>query len=157
MESDDVGRRRTGWVLVGVQFGLLIALVLAPHRDFAMGSRMIVGLVLLFGGLALGTASVGRLGRALTPNPVPLEGATLRIAGPYRWVRHPIYVAVILGATGWTFAVGSWWTVGVLVVLIVFFILKSRWEDRLLAEQYGQRWQDWAATTGAFVPRPIRH
>lgn len=149
-------RRRTGWVLVVVQFVLLVALVLAPHRDFAVGSRMIVGLVLLFGGLAVGTAALRRLGSALTPNPVPLEGATLRIAGPYRWVRHPIYVAVILAATGWTFAVGSWWTVAVLGVLIVFFVLKARWEDRMLAAQYGQRWHDWAATTGAFVPRLIR-
>lgn len=149
-------RTRTGWVLVVVQFVLLIALVLTPHRDFTVGSRMIVGLVLLFGGLALGTAAVSRLGRALTPNPVPLEGATLRIAGPYRWVRHPIYVAVILAAAGWTLAVGSWWTVAVLGVLIVFFVAKSRWEDRMLAEQYGQRWHDWAATTGAFLPKAHR-
>jgi hypothetical protein len=38
----------------------------------------------------------------------------------------------------------------------VFFWLKSRWEDSLLAEEYGTEWQSWAKSTGALIPRRRR-
>jgi protein-S-isoprenylcysteine O-methyltransferase Ste14 len=86
---------------------------------------------------------------------VPVPGAALRTDGPYGLVRHPIYAAVILAAVGYTIAMGSWWTVVVLALLIVFFVAKSRWEDRLLREVHGDQWAAWARTTGALLPRRI--
>lgn len=150
--ADGMTRRTVGWLLVGLQAVLLLALVLLPHRAPTTVS-LAVGGALLVAGFVLGAASFVSLGSALTATPVPIAGAGLRTSGPYRVVRHPIYSAILLGAAGFTVAVGTWWTVGAAVVLAVFFVGKSRWEDHLLRELYGPPWEAWARTTGALLPR----
>lgn len=141
-----------GWLLVVAQFVLLVGLVLMPWRTPSAAS-VTVGSLLIAAGVALGIMASRRLGGALTPNPVPLSGAHLRTDGVYAKVRHPIYSAVLLAVLGFVVAVGSAWSWAMAAVLLVFFWFKSRWEDRLLHEAYGEDWTRWAAVTGALVPR----
>lgn len=147
-------RSRVGWFLVLLQATLLVLLVIVPRAPITP-ARLLPGLVIIALAGLLGAWSGRRLGSALTPTPVPVPGAALRTDGPYGLVRHPIYAAVILAAVGYTIAMGSWWTVVVLALLIVFFVAKSRWEDRLLREVHGDQWAAWARTTGALLPRRI--
>lgn len=151
-------RTTVGWLAVVLQGLLLLALIIAPGRRpwsqlWPPDLTMVIGVLCLIGALWLLVVAARTLSSALTPNPVPLAGQTLRTSGVYRWVRHPIYSAVLLGALGYTIAVGSWWQVGITAALAGFFVLKAKWEDSLLAEQYGDQWRDWRATTGALVPR----
>jgi protein-S-isoprenylcysteine O-methyltransferase Ste14 len=148
-------QRIAGWLLVILQAALLVALVLVPRTD-ATPVRMIPGIVLIAAGAVLGVRAGRRLAGALTPTPVPITGATLRTDGPYARVRHPIYSAVLLAALGFTIALGSWWTLLVLGFLTLFFMVKSRWEDRMLRELHGSTWTAWAARTGGLVPRITR-
>ena len=150
-----MGRGTIGWALVVAQFALLVVLVLLPWRT-PSGLSLIVGLVLIASGVALGLVAGRRLGRALTPTPVPISGAGLRTDGVYRYVRHPIYSAVLLGVLGFVVAAGSLWSLAWGVLILIFFWVKSRWEDTLLHEAYGDEWQRWAATTGALIPLPSR-
>ena len=145
-------RGTVGWLLVVLQFVLLLVLILLPWRT-PTALSIVVGLVLVVAGALLGLVAGRRLGRALTPTPVPISGAGLRTDGAYRFVRHPIYTAVLLMVAGYVIAVGSMWTAAGAVVLLGFFVLKSRWEDGLLREEYGEEWTAWAARTGALVPR----
>ena len=145
-------RGTVGWLLVVLQFALLLALVLLPRRSPSVLS-IIVGVLILAAGALLGLAAGRRLGRALTPTPVPVAGAGLRTDGAYRYVRHPIYSAVLLMVIGYVIAVGSLWSLACAIVLLVFFVLKSCWEDGLLREQYGDEWAAWASRTGALMPR----
>lgn len=145
-------RGTVGWLLVVLQFLLLLVLILMPWRSPSALS-IAAGLVLVVAGGVLGLVAGRRLGRALTPTPVPVAGAGLRTDGAYRWVRHPIYSAVLLMVLGYVIAIGSVWSAACAVVLLVFFVLKSRWEDGLLREEYGDAWTTWAAHTGALVPR----
>lgn len=138
-----------------VQFALLVVLLLLPWRG-ATASSIVIGLLLIASGAVLGLAAGRRLGRALTPTPVPISGAGLRTDGVYGYVRHPIYSAVLLGVLGFVVAVGSWWSAAWGALILVFFWVKSRWEDTLLHEAYGDEWQRWSATTGALLPRPAR-
>lgn len=144
-----------GWALVGVQFVLLAVLVLLPHRPPTLLS-LVIGVPLIAAGVVLGLLAGRRLGRALTPTPVPIADAGLRTDGVFAVVRHPIYSAILLAAAGFVIALGSWWTLGCAVVLLAFLGIKSRWEDSLLREQYGAEWVAWAARTGALVPRISR-
>lgn len=148
-----MSRGTIGWTLVVVQFGLLLVLVLLPRRE-ASPVAVAVGLALVVAGAVLGLAAGRRLGRALTPTPVPIAGAGLRTDGTYRFVRHPIYSAVLLMVVGYVVAVGSAWSAACALALVVFFWSKSRWEDGLLRAEYGQEWDRWAERTGALLPRP---
>lgn len=147
---------QVGWILVAVQALLLLALVLLPWRrslSWPLDVLDVFGLLLMVAGLALMLISFIALGRALTPTPIPVEGAGLRTRGIYGVVRHPIYVAVLIAALGFTLAVGSVWQVIVWFALLGFFLGKAFWEDRLLAERHGVAWYDYADHVGGFFPR----
>ena len=149
-------RARTGWILVGVQAVLLVALIFLPRRSsltWPLDVLEVFGIILMIAGLALLLIALLSLGRALTPTPVPVDGAQLRTAGIYAVVRHPVYVGVLLAALGFTLAVGSIWQVLVWFLLLGFFLGKAFWEDRLLAERHGVAWYDYADHVGGFFPR----
>lgn len=153
-------RARTGWILVGIQAVLLVALIFLPRRSSLMWPLDVLeflGIVLMIAGLALLLISLLTLGRALTPTPVPVDGAVLRTSGIYGLVRHPIYVGVLVAGLGFTLAVGSIWQVLAWFCLLGFFLGKAFWEDRLLAERHGVAWYDYADHVGGFFPRLWAH
>jgi len=81
--------------------------------------------------------SARTLGRSLTPGTEPLAGAPLVTTGPYRYVRHPIYLGVTLLCTGYTLL----WTnfivaLAVGIVVWLYFEGKARAEERWLVRTY---------------------
>lgn len=147
-----MSRTAVGWLLVTVQVIVLVVLLLLPWRAPSPGWLLVGGATCVAGAVLL-VASFRRLGSALTPTPVPIAGAGLRTTGPYRLVRHPIYSAVLLLSLGFLLAFGSVWSWAWGLLAVGFFWSKSRWEDRLLRDEYGQEWIQWASMTGAMVPR----
>ncbi len=150
-----------GWMLVSLQALLLIALLVVPWRRplsalWPPDATVVIGVAFIIGGLVICVMAVLRLGSALTPTPVPMSGMSLRIDGIYAWVRHPIYSGILLAGLGFTIAVGSIWQVFVWVLLIVFFVGKSMWEDLLLSEVHGVAWYEYADRTGGLFPMPWR-
>jgi len=114
---------------------LLIALVVVAA---VFGPHWPVGLVLAIVGIALtiagGLAMLwgGRtLGRSLTPFPSP-RGAHLE-RGPYRFVRHPMYGGGIVLAVGIALA-SSPVALAPAFALVPYFLVKARYEERLLAQ-----------------------
>ena len=90
---------------------------------------MVAGGVLLVAGLV-------RLGRGLTPLPYPKDGAELIQTGPFALVRHPMYSGGLVLGLGWALYVQGWLTLGYVVALFVFLDVKSRREERWLAERF---------------------
>jgi protein-S-isoprenylcysteine O-methyltransferase Ste14 len=130
---------RGGWWVVAqvVLFGLY-ALAMVGTEPIAEGiglgfARVTgIGLVVIAG--IIGVWSFVVLGRNLTIYPYPVPEATLTDRGPYRLVRHPIYLAVITGAVGLALV----WlnTAGALVALVFipFFGAKTGFEEEGLVE-----------------------
>jgi protein-S-isoprenylcysteine O-methyltransferase Ste14 len=148
--------RRIGWVLVAMQVALIVIFLVLPKRRslFAPPDFLdVLGIIFMVAGLALVLIALLSLGAALTPTPVPQEGAALRTGGIYAIVRHPIYVGILIAGLGFTLAVGSLWQVILLVAMAVFFYAKAFWEDRLLAERHGVAWFDYADHVSGFIPR----
>ncbi len=150
-----MNRRTAGWLVVGAQVALFVVLALLPWRTPSIASITLAIPFVVLGGW-LGVAAFHALGGALTPTPVPIHGAGLRTSGPYSRIRHPIYTAVLSLTLAALIAAGSPWSWVWGVVIVVFFWGKSRWEDRLLAQEYGAEWTAWAQRTGALIPRRRR-
>lgn len=148
-------RSTVGWALVVAQVLLFVVLALLPWRTPSWPGLVCCG-VLVVAGLVLALSAARRLGGALTATPVPIEGAGLRTTGAYRFVRHPIYSALLLITLGLLVGFGTGWSWCWGLVIGLFFWIKSRWEDALLREEYGTQWDAWARTTGALIPRPHR-
>ncbi len=148
-----MSNRTIGWTFVAIQALLLAALVLLPGRsDFDVPGWLILAADITFwAGLALCVLAAISLGRALTATPVPNASGELRTGGPYRFARHPIYSGVILIVVAIAVSSRSWSKVGLAVATIAFFVVKSGWEERRLAERF-DAYEAYAATTGRFFP-----
>ncbi len=149
--------RTTGWIFVGAQGVLLVALLLVPRQDHWPTPTWVevVSVVLGVAGLAVAVSAALRLGSALTPTPVPSATGHLTTDGLYRYVRHPIYSGVLVVTAGLVLRSGSVVGVGVGIALVVFFGFKARWEEKRLIRRYPE-YAAYAARTTRFVPSPWR-
>ena len=146
--------RRTGWMLVVAQFALLGALVALPvPADLRLPLPVVVlGVLLVVAGLAVVVVAASSLGRGLTASPLPNAAAQLRADGAYRWVRHPIYGGILLGAAGVVVASGSAARLAIFAALGVLLVVKARWEERWLRDRF-PGYASYAAVTPRFLPR----
>lgn len=147
-------RSAVGWAFVLIQAVLLIALVVLPTGDAWPTPAALIILAGMFIGLGLVGVAIAalRLGPALTPTPVPTERGTMVTGGLYRFVRHPIYTAVLIIVIGLTVRSGSLLTLIVAAATVAFFNIKARWEEARLSERYVD-YQTYAAVTPRFIPR----
>lgn len=128
------------WYVV-VQTVLMLAALLAPVFGARSGSWP--GAVIAAGGL-LAVAGVGiaaaasiALGRrSLSPFPRPRPGAMLVQHGVFALVRHPIYTGLTVFVLGWGLVWSSLPTLAGAVVLLAFFDVKARREERWLAAKF---------------------
>jgi protein-S-isoprenylcysteine O-methyltransferase Ste14 len=131
-----MGKRGEGWVILQlVLFAIILLVPRIPDVILPVWLRGIGALFLLAGGIS-GTWGVVALGRNLTAVPMPIENGQLVTAGPYAFVRHPIYTGIILGTLGWALLRSNLLGVALALAAFVFFDLKSRQEERWLAEAY---------------------
>lgn len=145
--------RLIAWVLVLVQFGFIGGIVLVP-RDAAFDGGIVVdvvawGLVAIAG--ALGLWAFRHLGDGLTPVPLPNGAVELVTTGPYRWIRHPMYTAVILGIGGIALRTRTPLAIALAGGLALFLWAKAEWEERHLRAHF-EGYADYAGRTGRFLP-----
>ena len=71
--------------------------------------------------------------------------------GIYRYIRHPMYTAVILLCLALMLSNNTWLTQLVMLILVVDLWFKSRREEALLSERF-PHYQQYRARTGRFLP-----
>jgi protein-S-isoprenylcysteine O-methyltransferase Ste14 len=79
-------------------------------------------------------------------------GHQLVTAGPFRYVRHPMYVGIGLAAIG-GLAIYRTWTMVFAVASVAGLSIKARREEQLLAAEFGPAWADYAGRVTAWWPR----
>jgi protein-S-isoprenylcysteine O-methyltransferase Ste14 len=134
MPSSSRSGKGAGWVVT--QFLLMaVILVLGAFPPVWPDWLRVAGVPVLLGGLASAIWAGRTLGSALTPYPLPSEQATLVERGPYRLVRHPIYVAGLLVFLGYGLLASVPATAAV-ASLAVLWHFKAGVEERHLSERF---------------------
>lgn len=112
-----------------------------------------LGIVLTAAGLAFAIWARAYLGKNWSGTVTVKVGHELVRTGPYRWVRHPIYTGMILAMIGTALDRRQLRGVVAVVLLWLGFTIKSRIEERFMAQTFAGEYADYRRTTGALLPR----
>jgi protein-S-isoprenylcysteine O-methyltransferase Ste14 len=72
--------------------------------------------------------------------------------GPYRWVRHPMYLGLIIFPAGAGMAFGSWIGMALPLLTTALFIWRIADEERLMHQEFGNCWETYSRRTWRLVP-----
>ena len=74
------------------------------------------------------------------------RGHAVVTSGPYRIVRHPIYVGTALGLLAVALVAGSAWAILPLILIVMLFVWRTAMEDRALRQELAG-YEDYAKAT----------
>jgi protein-S-isoprenylcysteine O-methyltransferase Ste14 len=146
--------RREALLLVVAQIILLAVIATLPRRTHWPVPQLLgrAGYLGIAAGGGLAAAGAVSLDRGLTASPLPNDRAELRTGGLYRWVRHPIYSGLLIGAVARAATSGNRWALLTFVALAGLLTGKARFEERHLGARF-PGYAEYAARTPRFVPR----
>jgi len=150
--------RANRWVIVAFGILGLLAGYLPAYTDrkefWILDGDIVrwIGVILFAAGGALRIWPVFVLGRRFSGLVAIQPGHTLATSGPYRIIRHPSYLGLLVNALGWALAFRS--GVGVLLtaLLIPPLLARIRAEERLLRTQFGGEYEVYCTRTSRLIP-----
>jgi protein-S-isoprenylcysteine O-methyltransferase Ste14 len=137
-------------------FGLYVPSLLVFSGSSAGSAALLLastGALLGLAGAAVVVRSRAELGPAWSFVPKADQSTGLVTTGPYRLVRHPIYLGLLLFAMGEALTFGSW--PAVMIVLFGMaptFAWRARAEEKLLGRTYGDRYAAYRQRTRMIIP-----
>jgi protein-S-isoprenylcysteine O-methyltransferase Ste14 len=144
-------KRRSSALLVALQLGLIAVIVLGTGWPVSPRAWPLA-IFLLAMSVVLGVWTLGhnRLGN-FSVFPEVRRSARLITSGPYRWIRHPMYLAVLLGAAAFVAADPRAWRMTAWLALAAVLIAKATREESYLMSAFPE-YADYASRTRRFIP-----
>jgi len=104
-------------------------------------------------GFAIGIWSIAVFSFSqLTVMPEPRGNGELNEKGPYKFIRHPMYTAVLMASFGFVVANPVLATILVYVALIVVLLVKISHEEELLKKAYSN-YEEYCKRTYKLIPK----
>ena len=120
------------------------------HHSQGLG---VLGFVLVVAGLAFSAWARDVLGRNWSGRVVIQDGHQLVTAGPYAYIRHPLYTGLLVGIAGMSLIAADLGSVLGFLFAVAFFWLKASREERMLENEFGPAYTYYRSHTGALLPR----
>jgi protein-S-isoprenylcysteine O-methyltransferase Ste14 len=160
------GATTRSWPVVLLTTVLLAGIGLLLWRPFpwpfdapAALAASILGAVLYFPGIALYLWGIrvlnahfgvsGLFGAEL------YKGHALVNTGPFRIVRHPMYLGVLVAAAG-ALLIHKTWAMLLFTPVSLIVIFRAEMEEKLLSGEFGEAWKTYASETPKWIPRVFR-
>jgi protein-S-isoprenylcysteine O-methyltransferase Ste14 len=116
-----------------------------PRFEFlALSARLtVVGVILIavFYLQRSGHAAVRQRGRAVLTT------------GAFQYVRHPLYLAILLFYLALVLITVSFLSLGLLLAIFAFYDYIAGYEERIMEEKFGDTYRKYKRRTGKWVPR----
>jgi protein-S-isoprenylcysteine O-methyltransferase Ste14 len=128
---------------------------MAPASGWLVGIRVCVGGLLLGAGLAVLVPAFARFVREGHGTPAPVAPPdVLVVGGAYRYVRNPMYVAVIACVLGQAVILGSLALLGYALVVWLAMAAFVRWyEEPALQARFGSHYKEYRGAVPGWIPR----
>jgi protein-S-isoprenylcysteine O-methyltransferase Ste14 len=137
---------------------LIIVLVAsyADRRSIAVfgnsGGTRYLGLVLFSLGFVFMIWAEASLGRNFNLYLKVQNGHKLVTDGPYRYVRHPRYLGIIVFFVGISLVYRSWLALIFVTLLVVAILWRIRKEEQLLHRVFGIEWESYVRKSWRLLP-----
>jgi protein-S-isoprenylcysteine O-methyltransferase Ste14 len=165
--GEKLDRRKEGWFILLTLRPVGIAVMIGLFTYMVNPARMAwsampippwlrwvgVGITASSGALILWTFR--NLGKNLTDTVVTRRDHTLVTSGPYRWIRHPFYVAVTLSMLGNALAAANWFLLIGGAVVFTLLAIRVRVEEAQLLARFGGPYRAYVDRTGRFIPKRV--
>ncbi|MFH0921362.1 MAG: isoprenylcysteine carboxylmethyltransferase family protein, partial [Fibrobacterota bacterium] len=150
---------RQRWAILYLQLASLLFVILSPLADrhgwlVYSGGPLVrgTGLVLTCTGYFFMSWAVFALGRQFSMNVTIQKNHELITNGPYRFIRHPRYLGILLFFAGISLVFRS----GVSMALVVVTLFVIRWrikdEEKLMRGEFKAYWDAYVKQTWQLVP-----
>lgn len=140
---------------IALRPGLAVCLFLSQFTStrgtfFTENKYMVTGgVILTLAGVILCFIASGRLQEAS-------KEKKLAVTGPYRHVRHPIYLTIYIMSAGLGLLFFAWLWYAVLVVFLPLWLIECMNEEKGLTMAFGNEYEEYKKRTGMFFPRLFR-
>lgn len=134
-------------ILIPSSYFLIVAIAYFCPKNFGFGFPAIVlpALIIGFSGLILWVVSMMNLGSSFAVLPGSKQ---LVRRGVYKYIRHPMYCGINVTLGGLVIASGSY--LGLIVYLVLAIplnIIRSRLEEQVLFEEFGDSYIEYKKNT----------
>ncbi len=119
---------------------------------YILSVQSIVGLALIVIGLTNNIIAQVTLWQNYSSTLVIKEYHQLITHGIYRFMRHPIYLGVIMASIGIAVYASSLYGLLTMLALIPVFLNRIRMEERMLTEEFGDAYRAYREATRKLVP-----
>jgi protein-S-isoprenylcysteine O-methyltransferase Ste14 len=135
------------WLVV-----VAISLLAKTEAALPAGTATVIGLLVFISGLSLFAWAVAYLRTAALGVVEPVS-EELVMVGPYKYLRHPLSLGVIVSLVGLAISLRSLW--GVLAAIVLFVpvsMYRARLEETAMARRFASQWHDYASRTYFMFP-----
>jgi protein-S-isoprenylcysteine O-methyltransferase Ste14 len=152
--TDDRGSLRLIAIVFPVSWWVGIAIIwVVPQASLGSSAVFGAGLFIMIAGQLLRWWSVATLGRLFTVNVAIREGHQLIDSGPYHYVRHPAYTAILLFHLGAALCLCNVLSLVALTVPTAVTLLnRVRVEEDVLLSGLGDTYRDYMTRTKRLIP-----
>ena len=136
------------WIII-----LIVSFWDLKHPIYSVNTPMrITGIIILLGALIFRVYAATTLNKSYSYTLEIREGHQLVTSGLYRYIRHPVYTGVILGAFSIPIYSSSLRGFLVTILVIPLFMYRIGNEERMLIEEYGKEYEEYQEHTWKLFP-----
>ncbi len=126
-----------------------LGLFAVPLPAWARAAGAAIGVL----AVALLLWSHAALGKEFSPFLLTRKEQRLVEAGPYRFIRHPMYASYFMQTCAWALISSNAAVALAWIPLAAGLVIRIGIEERMMAERFGRRFADYASRTGRVFPR----
>lgn len=138
-----------GGVVALVGTFLLNVVGFLPNLGQPSTDALLLSTAIVLGGTGFTIWSLASLGRCFGVFP---EARGLVTRGPYRWVRHPVYLGELISAVGLLVTKPHPLVLALFLLFVLFQYWRTVYEERALSEVFPREYPAYRARTGRLVP-----
>ena len=154
-KTADRGTQRLVWILLAICFILAwVPVILDLGRLLLLGHWLtLVGVAVMVCGIVFRQYSISVLGKYFTGQVQIQVGHELIRAGPYRYIRHPSYLGILVIALGLGIALSNWISILLCLVLpSIGIVRRIKVEEKEMEKHFGMQYRDYRRSTRAIIP-----